>query len=50
MLGITNKLLNDKFLLQLSNQGCLPAFYYYKEIQRISARKDWFSRVQKSKK
>ena len=49
MLGITNKLLNDKFLLQLSNQGCLPAFYYYKEIQRISARKDWFSRVQKVK-
>ena len=49
MLGITNTLLNDKFLLQLTNQGCLPAFYYYKEIQRISASRDWFIRVQRVK-
>ena len=49
MLGITNRLLKEKFLLQIADQGCLPAFYYYKEIQRISATRDWFSRVQKVK-
>ena len=49
MLGISNKLLSSKFILYLCHQGCMPAYYYYHDSQRMSRDKAWRTRVNKVK-
>lgn len=49
MFGITNTLLTDKFVNFLTDQGCLPAFFYYKDTQSRSGNRHWAINVNRVK-
>ena len=49
MLGITNKNLKDKFILFLCNQGCLPAYHFYRDRLSRQNDKNWQSKINKIK-
>ena len=49
MFGIHNKILNDKFVLFLIDQGCMPAYYYYRASISRSGDRFWTVKVSKLK-
>ncbi len=49
MFGIQNTILNDKFVLFLIDQGCMPAYYYYRAKQSRIGDRHWIIRVRKLK-
>ncbi len=50
MFGIKNTILNDKFVLFLIDQGCMPAYYYYRSSISRSGDRFWTVKVGKLKK